>query len=241
MLQLAQVGPKDFVLDLGSGDGRIVILAAKRFGARGLGVEIVPELVRAQPPQCRARRRGRTREVPRAGPVQDRPVGGHGDHDVPAAGGQPAAAPRPVGAEARHTHRLARLGPGRLEVGPRDHRGRARQDGRPGQAQPFASVGGAGSGGRPVVRHRATARRAAASGATLPGLRRHASPWAATRRNWPAASTERVCGRPAISKPRSTARACTSTSLAPCRRRFRAPTSSAAPLEGAASALRPRR
>ena len=45
MLQLAQVGPKDFVLDLGSGDGRIVILAAKRFGARGLGVEIVPELV----------------------------------------------------------------------------------------------------------------------------------------------------------------------------------------------------
>jgi SAM-dependent methyltransferase len=45
MLQLAQVGPQDFVLDLGSGDGRIVILAARRFGARGLGVEIVPELV----------------------------------------------------------------------------------------------------------------------------------------------------------------------------------------------------
>jgi hypothetical protein len=33
------------VIDLGSGDGRIVILAAKRFGATGLGVEIVPELV----------------------------------------------------------------------------------------------------------------------------------------------------------------------------------------------------
>jgi len=45
MLELAQVGPQDFVLDLGSGDGRIVILAAKRFGARGLGVEIVPDLV----------------------------------------------------------------------------------------------------------------------------------------------------------------------------------------------------
>jgi SAM-dependent methyltransferase len=45
MLELAGVGPQDFVLDLGSGDGRIVILAAKRFGARGLGVEIVPELV----------------------------------------------------------------------------------------------------------------------------------------------------------------------------------------------------
>ena len=46
MLELARVGPRDFVLDLGSGDGRIVIVAAKRFGARGMGVEIVPELVR---------------------------------------------------------------------------------------------------------------------------------------------------------------------------------------------------
>jgi SAM-dependent methyltransferase len=45
MLELAQVGPQDFVLDLGSGDGRIVITAARRFGARGLGVEIVPDLV----------------------------------------------------------------------------------------------------------------------------------------------------------------------------------------------------
>src|SRR6202521_5646959 len=45
MLKLANVGKRDYVIDLGSGDGRIVILAAKRFGARGLGVEIVPELV----------------------------------------------------------------------------------------------------------------------------------------------------------------------------------------------------
>lgn len=45
MLELAQVGPRDFVLDLGSGDGRIVINAARRFGARGLGVEISPQLV----------------------------------------------------------------------------------------------------------------------------------------------------------------------------------------------------
>ncbi len=45
MLQLAGVGPRDHVIDLGSGDGRIVITAAKRFGARGLGVEIVPDLV----------------------------------------------------------------------------------------------------------------------------------------------------------------------------------------------------
>jgi SAM-dependent methyltransferase len=45
MLRIANVGPQDHVIDLGSGDGRIVILAARRFGATGLGVEIVPDLV----------------------------------------------------------------------------------------------------------------------------------------------------------------------------------------------------
>lgn len=45
MLELAGVSPGDRVIDLGSGDGRIVITAARRFGARGLGVEIVPDLV----------------------------------------------------------------------------------------------------------------------------------------------------------------------------------------------------
>ncbi|MFY9512568.1 MAG: class I SAM-dependent methyltransferase, partial [Rubrivivax sp.] len=45
MLQLAGVSAQDFVIDLGSGDGRIVITAARRFGARGLGVEIDPHLV----------------------------------------------------------------------------------------------------------------------------------------------------------------------------------------------------
>ncbi len=46
MLELAAVSAGDHVIDLGSGDGRIVITAARRFGASGLGVEIVPELVR---------------------------------------------------------------------------------------------------------------------------------------------------------------------------------------------------
>lgn len=49
MLQLAAVGPRDIVYDLGSGDGRIPITAAREFGARGVGIEINPELVaRAQ-------------------------------------------------------------------------------------------------------------------------------------------------------------------------------------------------
>ncbi len=45
MLRLAAVGPADRLIDLGSGDGRIVITAARRFGASGLGVEIDPQLV----------------------------------------------------------------------------------------------------------------------------------------------------------------------------------------------------
>jgi len=42
MLELAGTGPKDVVYDLGCGDGRIVIAAAKEFGARGVGIEIDP-------------------------------------------------------------------------------------------------------------------------------------------------------------------------------------------------------
>lgn len=45
MLALAGTSPRDYVVDLGSGDGRIVIAAAKLFGARGLGVDIDPRLI----------------------------------------------------------------------------------------------------------------------------------------------------------------------------------------------------
>ena len=45
ILQLARVGPGDTVYDLGSGDGRIVIVAARDFGARGVGLELDPDLV----------------------------------------------------------------------------------------------------------------------------------------------------------------------------------------------------
>lgn len=45
MLEIARVGPDDYVIDLGSGDGRIVIVAAKKHGARGHGIEIDPQLV----------------------------------------------------------------------------------------------------------------------------------------------------------------------------------------------------
>ncbi len=45
MLRVAEVGPQDFVIDLGSGDGRIVVTAARKFGARGFGVDLDEELV----------------------------------------------------------------------------------------------------------------------------------------------------------------------------------------------------
>jgi SAM-dependent methyltransferase len=46
MLELARVGPSDLVYDLGSGDGRIPIAAARDFGARGVGIDIDPKRIR---------------------------------------------------------------------------------------------------------------------------------------------------------------------------------------------------
>ena len=47
MLSLARVGSGDVVYDLGCGDGRVVIAAAKRFGARGVGIDLDPNLIRS--------------------------------------------------------------------------------------------------------------------------------------------------------------------------------------------------
>lgn len=60
MLRLAKVTRADVVYDLGSGDGRILILAAQKYGARGVGVEMDPVLV------------ARAREAARDGQVADR-------------------------------------------------------------------------------------------------------------------------------------------------------------------------
>lgn len=67
MLRLAGVGPNDIVLDLGSGDGRIPITAAREFGARGIGIEIDPALVEL------------ARENARDARVDDRVEFRHGD------------------------------------------------------------------------------------------------------------------------------------------------------------------
>ena len=46
MLTLAGVNAKDLVYDLGCGDGRLVILAAKQYGARGVGIDIDPQRIK---------------------------------------------------------------------------------------------------------------------------------------------------------------------------------------------------
>jgi len=54
LLQLADVTPRDLVIDLGSGDGRIPIHAARHFGARAIGVELEENLIRASEAAAKA-------------------------------------------------------------------------------------------------------------------------------------------------------------------------------------------
>ena len=54
MLRVGGVTPADVVYDLGSGDGRIVIAAAKDYGARGVGIELDPALVKLSADNARA-------------------------------------------------------------------------------------------------------------------------------------------------------------------------------------------
>jgi hypothetical protein len=54
MLTMAQVTPNDFVIDLGSGDGKIAIAAARKFGARALGIEYNPDMVKLSQDNARA-------------------------------------------------------------------------------------------------------------------------------------------------------------------------------------------
>jgi len=61
MLKAANVGPNDYVIDLGSGDGKIPIAAARDFGARALGVEYNPQMV--QLARCYVRVEGLTDKV----------------------------------------------------------------------------------------------------------------------------------------------------------------------------------
>ncbi len=113
MLDIAKLTPKDFLMDLGSGDGRTVITAAKR-GATAMGVEYNPDMVTLS--KAAAQKAGVSRQSDlRAGrPVQDGPEQSHRHHHVPAAEHQHAAAAEHPEPEARHAHRREHLHDGRL-------------------------------------------------------------------------------------------------------------------------------
>src|SRR5262245_25520700 len=61
MLDMAKIGPHDYLIDLGSGDGRIVVTAARKYGTRGFGVDLNP--VRIQEANDNARKAGVTDKV----------------------------------------------------------------------------------------------------------------------------------------------------------------------------------
>jgi SAM-dependent methyltransferase len=56
MLEIAKVGPQDYLIDLGSGDGRIVVTAAEKYGARGFGVDLNPKRISEANDNARAAR-----------------------------------------------------------------------------------------------------------------------------------------------------------------------------------------
>ena len=120
MLKLAGVKEADTVIDLGCGDGRIVVAAVKEFKAKqGVGIELSPERVRLS--KSNAEKAGVADQVEiREGDVLklEGPVRGDRRHAVPAAGHQRAAeAGPPQDAQARLAGRLARLRHGRRTGG----------------------------------------------------------------------------------------------------------------------------
>jgi SAM-dependent methyltransferase len=82
MLALAKVGKSDTLYDLGCGDGRIVVTAARQFGAHGVGIDLNPE--RIAEAEANAKKAGVEKRVSLqgGGPVRDRPVAGLGGQPV---------------------------------------------------------------------------------------------------------------------------------------------------------------
>ena len=120
MLQLARVNANDVVYDLGSGDGRIVITAAQKYGARGVGIELDPQ-TGPDLARNRARRGGRTQgDLHRRRSLHSRHLSGHGGDALPLVDRQHAAGSEAqAGASPRRAHRVATL-PHRLLEARRD-------------------------------------------------------------------------------------------------------------------------
>ena len=106
MLDMAKVTPQDFVIDLGSGDGRTVITAAKR-GARAMGIEYNPDMVELSKRNAAAAGLGADKaKFMKADLFETDFSKATVDDDVPAAVDQHEAAAEDPRHEARHARRL---------------------------------------------------------------------------------------------------------------------------------------
>jgi len=146
MLDMAGVGAGDFVMDLGSGDGRVVIAAAKR-GARALGVEYTPELVTLSRRNAADAGVSERASFVQGDMFEGRPVAGDGARALPAAR-EPAEAHGEVRrAPGGNAHRQQRLPDPGLGRGGGRHRGRLRRvvHGLPVQSSPRGSPGAGSS------------------------------------------------------------------------------------------------
>ena len=118
MLQVANVTKNDVVYDLGCGDGRIPVTAARKYGARGVCFDIDPERIKEANENVAKNNVGNLVRVVHADLFEQDLSGAIGDHALSAAVAQREAdAEADEGAEARHAHRLARVRHGRLEAG----------------------------------------------------------------------------------------------------------------------------
>ena len=94
MLEMARVRRGETLFDLGCGDGRIVVAAAKRHGARGIGIDLDPVRIDEERAPTRYAGVQKLRGVPRRQlDPEHRPPQRERRHAVPAAAAQPAAAP----------------------------------------------------------------------------------------------------------------------------------------------------
>ncbi len=110
MLALAGTTQEDVVYDLGCGDGRIPIAAAKTYGARGVGVDIDPTADRGSQRQRQSGRRRAPGRVPARGRAAGRRLARDRRHALPALVRQRQAAPDPdAAAPARRANRVARV------------------------------------------------------------------------------------------------------------------------------------
>ena len=114
MLDMAKVTRDRCHMDLGSGDGRTVITAAKR-GARATGIEYNPDMVELS--KANAAKAGVTDKATfvKADLFETDFSQGHRDNDVPAARHQSQAAAKNTRPETRHAHRVQYFHDGRME------------------------------------------------------------------------------------------------------------------------------